>query len=93
MVYGKFGKGLPPLRRPTLGKNKFKKLYESNKWWNDWRFQLHWNNIEWVNPRSLTKMNKTFSVSSRDFYLNKNYITSRWVGHSKVQELDTIEFF
>ena len=39
---------------------KFKKIYEANKWWNDWKFQLHWNNTEWVNPRSLAKMNKPF---------------------------------
>ena len=44
---------------------KLKKLYKANKWWNDWKFQLHWNNIEWINPRSLTKSNKPFSVSSK----------------------------
>ena len=31
---------------------KLKKLYEANQWWNDWKFQLHWNKLEWVNPRS-----------------------------------------
>ena len=25
---------------------------------------IHWNKLEWVNPRSLTKWNKPFSVSS-----------------------------
>ena len=38
---------------------KLKKLYESNKWWNDRKFQLHWNKLEWVNPRSKTKSKKT----------------------------------
>ena len=32
---------------------KLKKLYEDNKWWNDWKFQLHWNNLEWLDPRTL----------------------------------------
>ena len=31
---------------------KLEKLYEANKWWNDWKFQLNWNKHEWVNPRS-----------------------------------------
>ena len=21
-------------------------------WWNDWKFQLHWNKLEWVDPKS-----------------------------------------
>ena len=96
---GKFSKGLPPSKRSKLGKktqekqDEIKKLYEANKWWNDWRLQLHWNKLEWVNPRSLTKRNKPFSVSLNCFYLNKNYITSHWVGLSALKELDTIDSF
>ena len=43
--------GLPPLKRTKLSKKAqdrhdliLKKLFESNRWWNDWRFQLYWNN-------------------------------------------------
>ena len=91
MVYENISKGLPPLRGSTLSKNhkirkmKFKKLNEANNRWKDWRFQLHWKKLEWVNPRSQTKRNKPFSVSSRKFYLNKVDRTSHWVGHSKVK--------
>ena len=60
MVYGKSYKGIPPLRRTKLSKkaqeNQYeiqKKLYEAHKWWNAWKFQLHWNNLEWVNPKYL----------------------------------------
>ena len=55
------------------------KLYEDNKRWNDWRLKLHWRNLEWVNPRNLTKSNKPFSFSSKKDYLNKNDRTSHWV--------------
>ena len=58
-----------------------KKRYEANKWWNDWKLHLHWNNIDWVNTRSQTKRNKHFSVSSGMFYLNKGDKNSHWVGH------------
>ena len=92
MVYGEITKVMYPLNRSKLSKksqdNKDKiknKLYEVNKWWNDWRFQLHWNKLEWVNLRSLTKMNKPFSFSSNEFYLNKGDRTSHWVGHSKLK--------
>ena len=92
----KSAKGLPPLRISTLNKKaqdkevEIKKLYKANTWWNDWKLQLHWNKLEWVNTISRTKRNKPFSVSSI-FYLNKNDGTSHWVGHSKVKELDTID--
>ena len=66
MVQGKSAKGISPLKRPTLSKksqdkeDQIKNIYEDNKWWNYWKFQLHWNKLEWVNPRSQTKSNKPF---------------------------------
>ena len=52
-------KGLPPLKRTKLSKNAKKrddliknKLFQSNRWWNDWKFQLHWNILEWVDTKS-----------------------------------------
>ena len=49
----KSAKGLPPLKISKLSKKEQekqdeiqKKLYEANKWWNDWKFQLHWNKLE-----------------------------------------------
>ena len=88
----KSAKGLPTLRRTKLSKKSQekqdeiqKKIYEANKLWNDWRFQLHWHKLEWVDPKSLIKRDKTYSVSSKLFYLNKNYRTSHWVDHSKLK--------
>ena len=88
----KSSKGLPPLRRTKLSKKAQerqdeieKKLYEVNKWWNYWRFKLHCHKLEWVDPKYNTKIDKTKSVSSKKFYLNKNDITYHWVGHSKLK--------
>ena len=46
----KIARGLPPLKITKLSKKEqerhnliLKKLYGSNRWWNDWKFQLHWN--------------------------------------------------
>ena len=88
MVYRKSAKGIPPLRRSKPSKkaqNKWdeieKKIYEDNKWRNDWKIQLHWHKLERVNLRFQTKRNKSYSVSSNKFYLNKGDITSHSVGH------------
>ena len=60
---------------------KYKKRYEANKWWNDWKFQLHWNNLEWANPKTLIKRDKPYSASSKKFYLKKCDRTSHWIFH------------
>ena len=55
----KGARGLPSLRITKLSKKAQerqdviqKKLYEANKWWNDLKFQLHRNKLEWVDPKS-----------------------------------------
>ena len=65
-------KGLPPIKRSKLIKKAQEKeddiknkLYEANKWRNDWIFQLHWNKLERVNPKTLIKRDKPYSVSSK----------------------------
>ena len=67
----KSARGLPPLKRTKLSKRAQerqdciqKKLYEAYRWWNDWKFQLYWNKLEWVDPKSTPKIVKPFSVSS-----------------------------
>ena len=60
----KITKILTPLRRPKLsekskGKYDKKKLYETNRYWNDQKLQLHLNKLEWVNPRSQIKRKNT----------------------------------
>ena len=55
----KLGQKLPPLKkiRPRKkaqeneGEIKIK-LHKANQAWNDWKFQIQWNKLEWVNPRS-----------------------------------------
>ena len=80
----KSAKGLTPLRRPKLGKNhkisgmKFKNIYEANKWWNDWKLQLYWHRLEWVDPRSISKRDKPL----------QKYIRSRIDGPSSRQTGD-----
>ena len=55
----KLGQKLPPLKKSKFRKKSQKDedkikiiLTEVDQEWNDWKFQIHWNNIEWVNPRS-----------------------------------------
>ena len=54
-------KGLPPLRKRKLSKKAQEKdyrikckLHTANSNWDYCKFQLYWNKIEWVNPRSKT---------------------------------------
>ena len=73
MVFEKCARGLPPMKRTKLSKKAqdrhdlIKKLYEYNRWCNDWKLQLHWNKLEWVDPKSTPKRVKPFSVSSKKF--------------------------
>ena len=97
---GKSAKGIPPLKRTKISKKSQerqdviqKKLYESNKWRNNLKFQLHWNKIEWVDPKSTRKRVKPFSVSSKKFYISKNDRTAHFVGHSQVKELNIDDFY
>ena len=70
-----------------------KKLYESNRWWNDWSLQLHWNMLEWVDPKSTPKIVKPFSVSSNKIYINNNDKTAHFVGRSKLTPFNIVDFY
>ena len=70
-----------------------KKLYESNSWCNDWKFQLHWNKLEWVDPKSTPKIVKLFSFSSKKLYIGKNGRTAHFLGYYKLKELDIDDFY
>ena len=100
MVFGKMSKGTPTIEEKKPGKKVQKRqdlikkeLFVSNMWWNDWKFQLHWNMLERVNPKSTTKRVKPFSVSSNKFYTNNNDRTDHFVGHSKLTPLDCVDFY
>ena len=67
----KLGQKIPPLKRRRLSKKSQKeedevkkKLTEANQYWNDLKFQIHWNNPEWVNPGSHDEQKNPFCVYS-----------------------------
>ena len=62
-------------------------------WQNDWKFPLHWNMLEWVDPKTTSKRVKLFSVFSKKFYINNNDRTPHFVGHSKLTPLDCVDFY
>ena len=95
----KFNEKLPPLKKRKLTKKPQEKedeikikLQTANQNWNYWKFQIHWNKLEWVNPRNHNEQKIPFSVSSKKFYLKDNNKTAHWVGHAKLKPLD-IDYF
>ena len=54
---------------------------------------MHWNKLEWVDPKSNPKIFKPFSVSSKKFYISKNDRKAHFVGHSKLKELGIDDFY
>ena len=88
----KSARGQPPLKRTKLSKKLQErqyyiqeKLYEANRWWNDWKFQLHQIKLEWVDPQYSPKIFKPFSIASKHFYINTNDRTAHFVGHSRLK--------
>ena len=59
---------------------------------NDWRFQIHWNKLKCINPRSRIEVNNIFCVFYKKLYLKDNNKTAHWIGNSKLKPLDTIDF-
>ena len=62
-----------------------KKLYEDNRWWNYWKFQLRWSKLEWVDPKYNSKRVTPFSVSSKEVRISKIDRTAHFVGHYKLK--------
>ena len=94
----KLGQKLPPLKKRRLSKKSQKeedeikrKLHKANQDWNDWKFQIHWNKLEWVNSRSRDerKINFVCLFINRFKYNNK---PAHWVVHSQLRSLDTDDF-
>ena len=76
MVLEKCKKGPPPLKTTKLSKKAQKrqdliknKLFQSNMWWNDWKFQLHWNMLEWVDTKTTPKIVKPFQFLQKSSIL------------------------
>ena len=65
---------LQPLQKRRLRKKSQKSLdeiqrilTEANQYWNDWKFHIHWNKLEWVNPRSRDERKNKFCLSSKKY--------------------------
>ena len=96
----KLGQNLPPLNKGKLGKKKHEEedkikriLTEANHAWCDWTFQIQWNKLEWVNPRSRDERKNQFCVSSKNNCFKDNNKHERWVCQSKLRSLDIDKFF
>ena len=63
------------------------KLKMANQKRNDWKFHIHWNKLEWVNPRIFIERENLFCVFSIILFLKDNNSTAHWVGHSKLKPL------
>ena len=97
MVHEKINENLPPLKKLKLSKkaqekeDKIKRnIQMENQNWNGWKFQIHWNKLEWVNPRSCSEGRNHFCVSSKKLCLKDNNKTAHWVGHKKTKTLGYI---
>ena len=100
MVFEKCEKGLPPLKRTKLSKKAKERddliknrNFQSNWWWNDWKFQLHWNMLEWVDPKSTPKRVEPFSVSSKELYIYNNDRTAHSVFFYKNQQYPMVSIY
>ena len=62
----------------------------TNKIWNDWKFQIYRNKLEWVNSKSRIEGKNQFCISSKKFCLKDINKTAHWVGHLKYKPPDTI---
>ena len=54
---------------------------------------MHWNKLEWIDPKSNPKRVKPYSVSSTFLNISNNDRTAHFVGHSKWKELDIDDFY
>ena len=95
----KLGQKLLTLKNSILGKKSQKKedttkrrLTEANQMWNDWKFQIHWSKLEWVNPRCHDERKNQFCVFFKKCYRD-NVKPAHWVGHSKLKSFYTDDFF
>ena len=67
-------------------------LQMSNQNFNECKFQIHWNKLEWVNPRNCNERKNPFLCLLKYIYLKDYNKTANCVGHSKLKPLDT-EYF
>ena len=69
-----------------------RKLHKANKVWNDGKFQIHWNKLEWVNPRSCDEQTIHFVCVLKNCFKN-NVKNAHWVDQLQLISLDTDYLF
>ena len=65
-----------------------KSLWVENNIWNNWSFQLHWNNMEWVDPRIHNRKTNPLCTITYNFYIIDNNETSQFFGHSNMNPIE-----
>ena len=58
----------------TKAEEKYYKIIkkQTDSWnWNDWKFQIDWNMLEWVNPGNICSK-KTCPYSSKKYYIDQD---------------------
>ena len=61
-----------------------KNARKANENCNDYKFQIHCNELEWVNPKGRNMKINNFCTSLCKFYTKDEIIRCHWVGHSKM---------
>ena len=60
-------------------------MQTENTNWNEWKFQIHQNKFEWLNPRDPNEQKNPFCVSSNFLCLKDDNKTAHWVDHQKLK--------
>ena len=45
------------------------KYLKARQYWNDWKFQIHWNKMEWAVPKSRNVKKTPFCTYFHKFYI------------------------
>ena len=74
LVYEKLSKNITPLKKIKLIKKVQENedeirinLHKANQYWYYWEFQIHWNKLEWVNPRSCNELKNPVLCLQKQF--------------------------
>ena len=90
---------ISPVKRPKMIKESqkkeddIKKSLKYHQHWNDWKFQIHGNNLKWVVPKSCNMDKNPSFISSKKFYIKNKTSTNDWVGSSPMKHIDVDELF
>ena len=80
----------PTKRRRLSKKEKVKEkmkenLCKSNDYWNDRKFQLHWNDLEWVYLKTQEYNKNPFFSSNNKFYIKDINESCNFIGHPELK--------